>query len=175
MTQNEKFYMGGTQGTGEYLVYLITAIARLGVRTFNPPCGHEGCPKAYRIRVEPVDGADVADVSEVLTPKRGWKQPGDEGQLRWSKVIPNEPQSLLMLQANITQVLEAIQADAESDWNPDAPEWARPAEPEEQSSITTSDLDGLKKTELIAIARERGLKVSKGARKADIVALIAAA
>lgn len=159
MTKNQKFFMAGTEGTGEYLVYVITAIARLGVRSLRSG--------SYRIRVEPLDGADISAVSAMLTPALGWKQPGHNGQNRWSEVV-----ALEMLRASIALVLKAIQADAASDWNPEAPEWARSLMVDEVEADSVAELAKLRRVDLVAMAKQRGLKVLSRHRKSDIVALI---
>lgn len=70
------WYMAGTEGTGAYSVLAITSRGRVGVRKFS---------NLARIRVEPLCKCDK--VGDVLTDKAGWKQPGDNDQNRFSKVV----------------------------------------------------------------------------------------
>lgn len=72
------WYMAGTEGTGAYKVLAITARGRVGVRKLGD---------SVRIRVEPF--YQCGKVGAVLTAKVGWKQPGDGGQNRFSKVVSN--------------------------------------------------------------------------------------
>lgn len=74
--------MSGTTGSGEYIV-----LARLhdGDRVGIRPLG-DG---TVRIRVEPSD-ENLKDLLEGLTREAGWKQPGDDGQNRFSIVKHGE-------------------------------------------------------------------------------------
>ncbi len=73
------FYMAGTDGTGEYGVLGRTGRGRVGVRDIGN--GH------FRIRVEPFSARFVPKMAEVLSVVTGWKQPGEGGQNRFSKVV----------------------------------------------------------------------------------------
>jgi len=70
----QKWFMAGTESTGEYLVLAVSPLGRLGVRDFH---------SAYRVRLEPTpEGSDK--IAEILTRELGWKQPGDQDQNRFS-------------------------------------------------------------------------------------------
>lgn len=83
-------YMAGTEGTGEYAVVALSELGRVGVRGL-------GSGDA-RIRVEP-----TAKSLELLAGRDGWKQPGDDGQKRYSKVVCADD-----LTASLTLALAAI-------------------------------------------------------------------
>lgn len=74
------FAMAGTENTGKYSVLAITSRGRVGVRDLGGGI--------YRIRVEPLrDTKGVA--GRHLARNAGWKQPGDQGQPRYSMVVYN--------------------------------------------------------------------------------------
>lgn len=70
-------YMAGTEGTGLYTVESFSELGRVGVRNLG---------YARRVRVEPTE-AGLEELATLLTRENGWKQPGDQGQDRFSKVI----------------------------------------------------------------------------------------
>ena len=74
-----KFTMAGTEGTGEYVGVADTARGTVAVRQYRPG--------SFRIRVEPKSVKAAAVIGRKLTRKNGWKQPGDGGQNRFSKVM----------------------------------------------------------------------------------------
>ncbi len=87
----QKWYMGGTEGTGEYLVIARALYrGRIGVRLLS--CGN------VRIRVEPVNTAAAERLSEHF-PVGEWKQP-DLGQLRFSRVL-NASEAIPVIEAAI--------------------------------------------------------------------------
>ncbi len=78
------FYMAGTEKTGEYVVLAVTKRGRLGIRNL----GDHG----FRIRVEPNGRGNLARLRRRLTAEKlvrddGWKQPGDNSQSRFSRVV----------------------------------------------------------------------------------------
>ena len=74
MKKNGKWFMAGTEKTGEYLVVVIGSLGKVGYRDLGNG--------SFRVRVEPVDAA----AQTVLAPSfQSWKQPGF-GQLRFSLV-----------------------------------------------------------------------------------------
>ena len=73
---SSKFFMAGTEGTGEYLVLLVTELGRVGIRKLGD---------SIRIRVEPANDA-AADAIRSAFPAATWKQPGAGGQFRFSRV-----------------------------------------------------------------------------------------
>ncbi len=88
----QKWYMGGTEGTGEYLVIARAPYrGRIGVRLL--PGG------IVRIRVEPVNTAAAQRLAEHF-PVGEWKQP-DLGQLRFSRVL-SASEAIPVIEAAIT-------------------------------------------------------------------------
>jgi hypothetical protein len=74
--------MAGSEGTYEYTVLArVPATDRIGVRKLDNG--------AVRIRIEPSE-ANTDHLSKALTRENGWKQPGDEGQNRFSIVARGE-------------------------------------------------------------------------------------
>jgi hypothetical protein len=71
---DDPWFMKGTEGTGEYIVVLRTHLGRVGYRLLSG---------FARIRVEP-EPPGHALLTEILTRDRGWKQPGDQAQDRFS-------------------------------------------------------------------------------------------
>lgn len=105
-------YMAGTEGTGQYLVMCQTPLGRLGVRDL--PGG------SARVRVEPSTMEAAATLASSLTRPLGWKQPGDNDQSRFSRlVLPYGLQSVVRMG------LIALGAHQSAEWNPNAPEWVR--------------------------------------------------
>ena len=74
--------MPGTEGTNQYFLLVATPLGRLGVR---PLVGAR-----YRIRVEPASEKKTPKIAQTLTTVTGWKQPGDNGQDRFSIVCHAE-------------------------------------------------------------------------------------
>jgi len=110
MERSDPWYMAGTEGTGEYVVVVRTRLGRVGYRLLGGG--------SYRIRVEP-EAPISASLARLLTPSSGWKQPGSQGQDRYSLVVGEKlfPNALGL----------AIRAlgpeDAGAVINPAAPEW----------------------------------------------------
>lgn len=75
---NDKWHMAGTEGTGEYRVLAMNDTGRLGFRVLENG--------KVRIRIEPTTEGK-ATLAETFTVDAGWKQPGDFGQQRFSKVV----------------------------------------------------------------------------------------
>lgn len=74
--------MAGTEGSDEYVVLArVPAADRIGVRKLDSG--------AVRIRIEPSE-ANADHLGKELTRENGWKQPGDEGQNRFSIVARGE-------------------------------------------------------------------------------------
>ena len=72
--------MAGTEGTGKYVVLAGSELGRLGVRTL--PDGQ------IRVRVEPVEGESLNGLCGCAGCQ--WKQPGSDGQWRYSNVTDDE-------------------------------------------------------------------------------------
>lgn len=75
---NDLFYMAGTEGTGEYKVAVVTNRAKVGFRDLGAGC--------FRLRIEPTNPSANETLAGAF-PLDDWKQPGDGGQNRFSKVI----------------------------------------------------------------------------------------
>ncbi len=82
--EGEWLKMAGSQKTNEYVVMAGTSRGRIGVRRL--PCGQCGTDH-FRVRIEPANKKAAASIAKGLTPAEGWKQPGDEGQFRFSKMV----------------------------------------------------------------------------------------
>jgi hypothetical protein len=67
--------MVGTEKTGTYVQCAQSAWGMVGYREYRPG--------EFRIRIEPTE-AGVAVLAPFFTRDRGWKQPGDSGQNRFS-------------------------------------------------------------------------------------------
>lgn len=124
MTKTNPFYMPGTEGTGEYIVLAHNARGRIGVRVLEGDPMKVTSITAARVRVEPSEGPKVlAQMAEVLSPKKGWKQPGDNGQQRFSTFFEG---SSKVLKNRIARAMAALRVDGvKTTVNPDAPQWAK--------------------------------------------------
>lgn len=113
--EKNKWYMAGTQGTGEYTVVAQTYRGRVGFRQ----CEKIGEAVYARVRVEPRKGK----VLPALSREAGWKQPGDEGQPRYSKMVA----AGAPLKAAIKEALVALGVGKlkRVEVNPNAPDWVK--------------------------------------------------
>lgn len=116
----ESWVMAGTEGTKEYVVLVRTPhCGRLGVRDL-------GGADTFRVRVEPVDQGAAEILQERFGSADDWKQPGDDDQFRFSKVVDFEG-----LQEEVSFALEALGVTAEAsasgllEVNPNLPDWAK--------------------------------------------------
>lgn len=129
--QTGKFFMAGTEGTGAYTVYAVTVKGRLGVRKLGG--GNS------RVRVEPVTGFEL-ELAATLTRAGGWKQPGDEGQKRFSKVVGNVDDLSVAVMAG----LEALGQEG-LEIGPDCPDIVRvllePAGSEDEAADEVAESD----------------------------------
>lgn len=88
--------MRGTEGTKKYKTLVSTHRGAVAFRDL-----HDG---TFRVRVEPRhDDEIVAKLSETLARSAGWKQPGDSGQHRFSKVV-----GTLALHETLAKAQEAL-------------------------------------------------------------------
>jgi hypothetical protein len=71
-------YVAGTEKTGNYAKILDTD---LGLVAFRLTGGY------VRVRVEPANTEAAEKLAEKLTRSTGWKQPGDSGENRFSKMF----------------------------------------------------------------------------------------
>ncbi len=74
------WFMAGTEGTGKYLVTHVTDLGRFG---------HRDLGGGTRLRVEPTEEG-LPILAQHLTRAEGWKQPGDGGENRFSKVVSSD-------------------------------------------------------------------------------------
>ncbi|MGO8749205.1 MAG: toll/interleukin-1 receptor domain-containing protein [Thermoguttaceae bacterium] len=108
---NDLWHMAGAERTGEYVVVLRTRLGRVGYRDLVDSC---------RIRVEP-EPAGRTQLDRLLTRSRKWKQPGDDGQDRYSIVVPTEQLPDLLRSA--VRALNPRERGAEV--NPSVSEWIK--------------------------------------------------
>jgi hypothetical protein len=108
----DPWYMAGTEGTGEYLVVFRTSLGRVGYRLLERGA-------SYRIRVEP-EASGRSQLARQLT-KPQWKQPGNQGQNRFSAEVREE--ELLSVVGIAIHALEPNDVGAEI--GPLAPEWVQ--------------------------------------------------
>lgn len=80
--------MAGSEGTGQYFVLLRSSIGRIGFRNLIG---------SFRIRIEPAL-REPEFVSQILTQKKGWKQPS-ANQNRYSIVVKDSQFSALLCSA----------------------------------------------------------------------------
>ncbi len=97
VSPKSKYFMAGTQNTGEYVTVAQTALGRCGLREYAPGC--------FRIRVEPT-AEGVLSLAAVLTRAEGWKQPGDSGQNRFSICVGGKKSDETV--ADVTKALHAL-------------------------------------------------------------------
>ena len=81
----DQYYMAGTEGTGMYFVHLVSRRGRVGVRKLAI---------GWRIRVEPRNlfGRQIfaRPLYKHLSREAGWTQPGERGQVRFSRLVWNQ-------------------------------------------------------------------------------------
>lgn len=101
-----KLHVAGTEGTHNYVVIAASALGFVAVRMLS---GNN-----FRVRVEPTDVASSSIIGQTLTRNELWKQPGDQNQDRFSKVVQSEK-----LHAIVSTAVAALcQNDnaVEADW-----------------------------------------------------------
>lgn len=102
-----KKHIAGTEGTHNYAIIAETALGLVAVRILA-----EG---RYRVRVQPADHAAGQLMAQTLSRISGWKQPGDQGQDRFSTV----PTGGAELHAEVSQAVAALTAggaEVAEDW-----------------------------------------------------------
>jgi len=115
MTDNDKFKMVGTEGTGDYVVVVSTNRAKVGYRDLGGG--------AYRVRVEPLNASAMTTLVPSF-PAPDWKQPGEGDQPRFSCVTPD---AATMREKVIAAVKAVTRFARVIDVNPDASDWAKEA------------------------------------------------
>lgn len=116
-----KFYMAGTEGTGEYIVVACTALGRVGYRELGGET---------RVRVEPSDQQAAEAMAGLFA--EGWKHPDSE-QFRFSRVVCGEEAVTEAVSLGLKAIGAEVQKGVEV--NPSAPDWAKalvasPVEPQ---------------------------------------------
>lgn len=126
MKTNGKFKMDGSEGTGQYVVIAATARGRVGVRVLGGDPSKVSRIEMARVRVEPVEKtAVIKQMAEVL-PDGKWKQPGQDGEHRFSRVVENGASKGKSLHIALAKALAAIGVgELKTEVNPDAPQWAK--------------------------------------------------
>lgn len=87
MVDSTKWQMPGTERTGKYLVPVCAKRGRVGFRLL-------GAGRSVRVRIEPANQAASDRLAVKLTRAGGWKQPGDDGQDRFSKVFTDQKSAI---------------------------------------------------------------------------------
>jgi hypothetical protein len=114
MTIRDKFYMAGTEGTGAYVVPVVTDRGAVGYRSLGG--------NTYRVRVEPASAEAAASLAAAFPRAGGWKQPGDSGQNRFSTMVYAGLEALKGVIETAVKALKDGATTVES--NLDAPTWA---------------------------------------------------
>lgn len=122
-----KFRMAGTEGTGRYVVIAATARGRVGVRVLDGTLDKMSRVSIARVRVEPNSKLSVIKTMSETLQDGTWKQPGHEGQHRFSRVVHNGKSKGKRLQRDVNKALVAIGVGElqKVDVNPEAPKWAK--------------------------------------------------
>ncbi|MCX6778626.1 MAG: hypothetical protein NTU97_00125 [Candidatus Magasanikbacteria bacterium] len=108
------FSMAGTERTFKYVVVALTPKGRVGYRDL----GNE----LFRVRVEPQNGS-TAELGTNFLRENGWKQPGDNNQNRFSRVLNlNGPDNVIEV---VRLSLLALGEEDGVVFNPNAPAWAK--------------------------------------------------
>lgn len=75
-TTANDWYMAGTEGTGEYHVIARNNAGRIGIRPLENG--------TVRVRIEPSSEVYADQLAEYFSQEKGWKQPGEGDQNRFS-------------------------------------------------------------------------------------------
>ena len=119
---NGKFFMAGSEGTGQYVVIARTARGRVGIRALCGTVDSIDSLHEARIRVEPFNRPGVvAKMAPILT---GWKQPGEDGQHRFSRVVNAESAHVLDPLKAAFKAIGIGPSGLKLEVNPAAPQWA---------------------------------------------------
>lgn len=136
----KKFFMAGTEGTGEYIVPLITNRGAVGFRFLGG--------QTYRIRIEPATGADGVAMAAAF-PRNGvnrFKQPGDGGQDRFSTVVETVTDLYKVVGDAIAELCRGA---SDADINQAAPSWSK--------QLAESNIPDEVKANLVAMVQTLGL------------------
>jgi hypothetical protein len=108
----DPWYMAGTEKTGKYVVVLRTRLGRVGYRELDRG-------SSYRVRVEPETLTRDQLAKQLTWPQ--WKQPGDQGQNRFSAEVREAEFAGVLAFAIRALDPKAVGAQV----NPVAPDWAQ--------------------------------------------------
>lgn len=108
--QENSFHMAGTEGTGEYVVLASSSFGRVGYRDLGD---------AVRVRLEPSTKCAAKVSGWSLTPESGWKQPGENGQERFSLLVPKGEAAV----AALSDAFAIIKRGRPLAYNPQALDW----------------------------------------------------
>ncbi len=119
------WHMAGSEGTGRYVVLAATARGRVGIRVLGGEVEKITHIRSARVRVEPKPKA-VQKMTDML-PAKNWKQPGQDGQQRFSTVVETAVKNSGRVKRNLIRGLQALGVDEGlvTQVNPDAPDWAK--------------------------------------------------
>jgi len=120
-----KFYMAGTDGTGEYAVVAVSVLGRIGYRRLD-----DG---STRVRVEPFNEDSAAAMATALS---GWKQP-DKNQFRFSMAATGN-NAVAAMEAG----LHALGFPEDVEFNPAASGWREELGGAEPETVEVSELCG---------------------------------
>ncbi len=79
------WYVAGTERTGQYACLVMTDLGLVAVRPLL---------SSVRVRVEPSDPQAAAQLAKYLTRAKGWTQPGDGGENRFSRVLSTDSEAI---------------------------------------------------------------------------------
>lgn len=121
------FHMAGTEGTGAYVVIAATARGRIGVRVLEGSIDRISRVAVARVRVEPAERPNVVESMAAVLQNGKWKQPGHDGQHRFSRVVTNGKSRGKSLRVAVTKGIEALGVGElkKIEVNPEAPKWAK--------------------------------------------------
>lgn len=134
---NGKFFMAGTEGTGEYIVPLVTNRGAVGFRFLGG--------QTYRVRIEPATGADGVAMAATF-PRPGFKQPGDSGQERFSTMVYTVRDLYRVVGDAIAELCRGA---TDADINQAAPSWSK--------DLAESNIPDEVKANLVAMIQTLGL------------------
>jgi hypothetical protein len=100
-----KWYMPGTERTGQFATILTTELGKIGFRLTDDYRG-----RIVRVRVEPKNADSAEKLGEKLTRANGWKQPTLGGEYRFSNTFTDAEQAIAAIEA-VIKLLGATNKD----------------------------------------------------------------
>lgn len=98
MIENAKgtqWWMGGTEGSGKYVVVASSNIGRVGFRVVGD---------FVRVRIEPFDNSGEEIIGKRFSAESGWKQPSPIGQYRFSKVFTDPEEAIAAIELAVKEI-----------------------------------------------------------------------